>query len=170
MQTLPVEVEALIGEPLYPEKSDFTVTLGDIRNACAAVQNGNPLYWDETVAETLTGGQIAPPTMLSAWVRPYHWRPDAGDDYIALQAHFDLKRLLELPEAVITANQLRFGEAVRLGDQLSSYQVVRSISDVKQTKLGHGRFWVIDVVYENQRGQDVGTDSYTAFGYVKEQT
>jgi uncharacterized protein len=31
--------------------------------------------------------------------------------------------------------------------------------------LGTGRFWVIDVVYRNQRGDLVAVESYTGFGY-----
>ena len=37
--------------------------------------------------------------------------------------------------------------------------MLRSVSDPKTTKLGTGRFWVIDVVYENQKGESVGTET-----------
>jgi hypothetical protein len=43
--------------------------------------------------------------------------------------------------------------------------VLRSVSDEKTTRLGTGRFWVIDVVYKNQAGALVGVESYTGFGY-----
>jgi hypothetical protein len=52
-----------------------------------------------------------------------------------------------------------------VGDRLKTYQVLRSVSDEKQTKLGIGRFWVLDVEYENQKGEKVATESYTGFGY-----
>ena len=39
------------------------------------------------------------------------------------------------------------------------------MSDEKTTKLGTGRFWVIDVEYRNQRGDLVAVESYTGFGY-----
>ena len=48
---------------------------------------------------------------------------------------------------------------------ISHRQVLRSISDPKTTKLGTGRFWVIDVEYHNQEGRLVGVESYTGFGY-----
>jgi hypothetical protein len=41
------------------------------------------------------------------------------------------------------------------------------VSDEKTTKLGTGRFWVIDVEYRDQDGEIVGVESYTAFGYRK---
>ena len=39
------------------------------------------------------------------------------------------------------------------------------VSEEKTTKLGTGRFWVIDVEYRNQKGELVGVESYTGFGY-----
>ena len=42
------------------------------------------------------------------------------------------------------------------------------MSDEKTTKLGTGRFWVIDVEYRNQDGELVGVESYTGFGYRRD--
>ena len=110
---------------------------------CASVENGNPLYWDEKVADELTGGPIAPPTMISVWFRPHHWAPGRRRRAGApLQVHFDLKETLDLPEAVMTDNTIIFDEPVRPGDVLSHHQVLRSVSEPKTTKLGTGRFWV----------------------------
>jgi uncharacterized protein len=82
-----------------------------------------------------------------------------------LQVHFDLKAALGLPEAVMTDNTIEFHTPVRMGDVLRTHQVLRSVSDEKTTKLGTGRFWVIDVVYANQDGDLVAVESYTGFGY-----
>ena len=54
------------------------------------------------------------------------------------------------------------------GDVISHHQVLRSVSDEKTTKLGTGRFWVIDIVYHNQDDELVGIESYTGFGYTRE--
>ena len=62
-------------------------------------------------------------------------------------------------------NTITFGVPVRIGDRLKTRQILRSVSDVKTTKLGSGRFWVIDVEYTNQNGEIVGVESYTGFGY-----
>ena len=56
---------------------------------------------------------------------------------------------------------------MRPGDELHTHQVLRSVSPPKTTKLGTGRFWVIDVEYFNQRDELVGVESYTGFGYKK---
>ena len=120
--------------------------------SCASVENGNPLYWDDAVAEALTGGPVAPPSMVSVWFRPHHWAPGRTQEALPLQVHFDLKAALGLPEAVMTDDTIEFHTPVRMGDVLRTHQVLRSVSDEKTTKLGTGRFWVIDVVYANQDG------------------
>ncbi len=69
---------------------------------------------------------------------------------------------------MISDNEIVFHEPVRPGDSLTTCQVLHSVSEPKTTKLGTGRFWVIDVEYENQQGEWVGTESYTGFGYQRD--
>ena len=165
---LPEEVKGWIGQKRYETRGDFDVERGYISTSCASVENGNPLFWDEKAASDLTGGWIAPPTMISVWFRPHHWAPGRTEEAQPLQVHFDLKEALELPEAVMTDNTIVFRDPVRPGDRLSTWQVLRSVSAPKTTKLGTGRFWVIDVEYVNQKGESVGTETYTGFGYKRE--
>jgi uncharacterized protein len=162
---LPAEVAALIDEVQYEEAGDFPVERGYIWTSCASVENGNPLFWDDKVAAELTDGPIAPPSMLSTWFRPHHWAPGRDVQRMPLQVHFDLKERLGLPEAVMTDNTITFYEPVRPGDTITTGQRLRSVSPEKQTKLGTGRFWVIDVEYRNDRGELVGIESWTGFGY-----
>ncbi len=165
MSDLPSDVTELIGKTQYEITGDFPVERGYIWTSCASVENGNPLYWDDAVAGELTDGPIAPPTMLSVWFRPHHWAPGRTTDVLPLQVHFDLKERFGLPEAVMTDNTIIFHTPVRPGDVLRTHQVLRSVSEPKTTKLGSGRFWVIDVEYFNQRDELVGIESYTGFGY-----
>jgi acyl dehydratase len=79
--------------------------------------------------------------------------------------HGDLKRLLDLPDAVVTEVAMTFVEPVRPGDVISHAQTVRSVGAETSTALGTGRFWVIDLDYRNQRGDLVGTETTTAFGH-----
>ena len=169
MAELPEDVNGWIGKKLYEQWGEFDVERGYVYTTCASVQNGNPLFWDEKAAQELTGGFIAPPTMISVWFRPHHWSPGRTEEAVPLQLHFDLKKRLGLPEAVMTDNTITFYDPVRVGDRLKTYQVLRSVSDEKQTKLGLGRFWVLDVEYENQKGEKVATESYTGFGYRRAQ-
>jgi uncharacterized protein len=167
-ESLPEDVQALIDEVQYEEVGEFPVERGYIWTTCSSVENGNPLFWDDDTAAAVTDGPIAPPTMLSVWFRRHRWAPGRTGETLALQSHFDLKERFDLPEAVITDNTMVFYEPVRVGDVLRTHQILRSVSEEKRTKLGLGRFWVIDVECFNQRGERVGTDSYTGFGYRRE--
>ncbi len=158
-------VAALVGKVQYEETGEFPVERGYVWTTCASVENGNPLFWDEAVAAEITNGPIAPPTMLSVWFRPHHWSPGRDEQPLPLQVHFDLKEAFALPEAVMSDNTIVFHEPVRPGDLLRTRQILRSVSEPKTTKLGTGRFWVIDVEYLNQRDELVGVESYTGFGY-----
>jgi len=162
---LPESVTSLIGVRQYEEEGEFPVERGYLWTVAASVENGNPLYWDEEAAAEITGGPIAPPTMISAWFRPHHWAPGREKQALPLQVHFDLKDRLGLPEAVMSDNTMTFHEPVRPGDILTTRQLLRSVSPEKTTKLGTGRFWVIDVEYHNQDGALVGVESWTGFGY-----
>ncbi len=159
------DVDRLIGVEQYEEEGEFPVERGYIWTTCSSVENGNPLFWDDEVAEQITGGPIAPPTMVSVWFRPHHWVPGRTGRGLPLQVHFDLKEGLGLPEAVMSDNTIVFHEPVRPGDRLRTHQILRSVSEEKTTRLGTGRFWVIDVEYHNQSGELVAVESYTGFGY-----
>ena len=165
MSDLPPEVEKLIDQVQYEEAGEFPVERGYVYTSCSSVENGNPLFWDDAVAHDLTGGPIAPPTMISVWFRPHQWSPGRTEPGVPLKSHFDLKEIFDLPEAVMTDNTIVFHEPVRPGDRLRTRQILRSVSEPKTTKLGTGRFWVIEVEYLNQKDQLVGVESYTGFGY-----
>jgi acyl dehydratase len=167
--TEPDGLTELIGEVQYEDAGDFPVERGYIWTSAASVENGNPLFWDDDVAAEVTDGPIAMPTMLSLWFRPHHWAPGRTTEALPLQVHFDLKERFGLPEAVMTDNTIVFHEPVRPGDQLRTRQILRSVSEPKRTKLGAGRFWVIDVEYFNQRDELVGVESYTGFGYKRDE-
>jgi acyl dehydratase len=168
MSDVPASVAASIGVVQYEEQGEFPVERGYVWTTASAVENGNPLFWDDAVAQELTAGPIAMPTMLSAWFRPHHWAPGRHRPALPLQVHFDLKETFGLPEAVMTDNTIVFHEPVRPGDVLHTRQILRSVSGPKTTKLGTGRFWVIDVEYLNQRDELVGVESYTGFGYRRD--
>jgi acyl dehydratase len=165
---MPAAVVEMIGVEMYRQAATFDVERSYTFNTCAATQNANPLVWDEAVAAELTGGPIALPTTLSLWMRPHYWEPGAEGEQVALQVHFDLKGIFDLPEAVMTDNTMTFYDPVRPGDRISNAQVLRSVSEPKTTKLGTGRFWVIDVEFRNQHNDLVGVETYTGFGYRRQ--
>ena len=162
-------VREWVGRTLDAGPGDTECERGHIRHWCEATENANPLFWDEEVAEELTGGWIAPPTMLSVWMRPLIWKPDGqGDAVRPLELHFRLKDAFDLPEGIVTGNEIEFGVPVRPGDRLSTRQSVREIGETKTNRLGTGRSWTLDVTYTNQRGEVAGVETYRMFAYRRE--
>ncbi len=168
LDPLPDEIASRVGEVWYTDETSFGIERGHIETGCASVENGNPLYWDEEVAQEITGGAIAPATMISVWFRRHHWMPEMHDALMPYQIHFDLKARLELPEAIMSHNLLEFGAPVRPGDRLRVSQSLVSISEPKRTKLGIGRFWVISQDFTNQDGERVCWETITGYGYRRQ--
>ncbi|MBW3661690.1 MAG: MaoC family dehydratase N-terminal domain-containing protein [Actinobacteria bacterium] len=165
---LDAEVAEWVGYTLDAGPGNIVCERGYILHWAESVEDANPLWWDETVAEQLTSGWIAPPSMLSVWMRPLMFRPDVpdGDEPIRpLEVHFRLKDALDLPEGVVTYNEIEFHEPVRPGDLISTRQTVSQISAPRTNRLGTGRYWRIDVTYTNQRGEVAGIETYNMFGY-----
>ena len=96
MVDLPEQVVSWIGQRRYEIVGDFDVERGYVSTSCASVQNGNPLYWDEKVANELTDGWIAPPSMISVWFRPHAWAPDRTEQAHALSFVAQLRVLAKL--------------------------------------------------------------------------
>jgi len=165
MTEVPADVLARVGEPCHREQSVVPVERGAITAFVSASHNGNPVYWDDAVADELTGGAVAPATMLSVWFQPHPWEPGRTEEAVPLRLHFELKERFGYPEAIVSDNVATYHEPVRPGDVLTSEQRLVSVSDEKTTRLGTGRFWVIDVEYRNQRDELVAVERWTSFGY-----
>jgi len=158
-------VEDWVGRTLDAGEGEIVVEEGYIRPWLEATENANPLYWDDKTAQEIAGGPIAPPAMLSVWMRPLNWRPDRKDARRPLELHFQLKEAFDLPEGVVAENEMTFGAPLRPGDRVRVTESVREISDERETKLGVGRKWIVDVTYTNQDGETVGVETYRMFGY-----
>ena len=158
-------VEDWVGRTLDAAEGDITVERGFIQHWCESVEDANPLYWDDDVAAAITGGPIAPPSMLSVWMRPLTFKPGRGESRRPLELHFQLKEAFDLPEGIVTGNEIEFREPVRLGDRISTAESVREIGEMRTNRLGTGRDWTVDVTYTNQRGGIVGIESYRMFSY-----
>jgi uncharacterized protein len=162
------DVRSWVGRTLEAGPGDVAVERGHIQHWCEAMENANPLFWNDDVAQEITGGPIAPPTMLSVWMRPLVWKPGPDERIRPLELHFRLKEALDLPEGVVVANEIEFHAPVRPGDRISTTQSVREIGELKENRLGTGRNWTIDVTYTNQRGEVVGVESYLLYGYRRD--
>ena len=81
--SVPQDLIDLCGKVQYEEISEIPVEHGYIWTSCASVENANPIFWDDAAAEAITGGPIAPPSMVSVWFRPHHWAPGRTHQLLA---------------------------------------------------------------------------------------
>lgn len=151
-------VEDWIGRERTDPPGDVVCERGYILHWLEATENANPLFWDEAC-------DIAPPSMLSVWMRPLQFVPGRTEAFMPLSLHFDLKDAFELPDGVVSASEMTLYAPVRLGDRITTTQTIRDISDEKTTRVGTGRFWTIDVTYWNQGGEIKGIETYEMFSY-----
>jgi acyl dehydratase len=162
------DVQSWVGRTAEDPPGDIVCERGYILHWLEATENANSLFWDSALADELTGGPIAPPTMLSAWMRPLQFVPGRTERRMPLSLHFELKKALDLPEGIVAFNEITFGVPVRPADRIGTTQRIRSISEPKTRKLGTGRSWTIDVTYTNQRGEVVGVETYEMFSYKRD--
>lgn len=156
---------AWVGATHEDPPADVVVERGHVLHWLEATENANPLFWDDAVAQEIAGGAVAPPTMLSVWMRPLVWRPGGEDVRRPLELHFRLKEAFGLPEGIVTGNEIVFHAPVRLGDRICTRQTIREIGEERSGRLGTGRDWVVDVTYANQRGDVIGVETYFMFSY-----
>ncbi len=161
MSDLPQQIQDWIGKVVVVDEAEVAVERALIENFCSAVEDGNPLYWEEG---------ISPPGMLSAHNRPHQWTPSRGDQPVnrPLELHFRVKDLLDLPRGIVAEQAYEFGVPLRVGDRVRAEQSLREVSELKTNKLGTGRNWTIDVTYKNQRGEIAGVESVSFFGYRRD--
>jgi len=159
------EVRAWVGARLDAGFGEIVAEQGYVLHWNESVENANPIYWDTDLCREVVGDVIAPPTMLSVWMRPLMFKPGRTEFVRPLELHFRLKDAFDLPKGIVASNEIVFGEPVSLGDRIRTVQTVRSITEVKQIRLGTGRFWTIDVTCTNQDDDVVGVESYDFFCY-----
>ena len=167
VQNLPAAVREKIGVACYQRGADCEVNTVNVHGMLAAVENASSLFWQREEALALVGKEIAPCSMLSTWGRPERWSPAAGSEIKPLQLHYDLKTLFGFPTAIVSSFESVFHTPAVIGDSVSTQQVLKSVSEPKTTKLGTGRFWLIEMQYRNQHGDLLGIDSFNCFGYER---
>jgi acyl dehydratase len=165
--TLPVTADPAhwVGRTIEHGSGDISCETGYVLHWLEATENANPLFWDEAVAAELAGGPVAPATMLSVWSRPLVWHPERSDPDRLLLLHHRMKEAFGLAQGIVARNESVFHAPVRPGDRLSRTETVREVGELRTSRLGEGRSWIIDVTYLNQDGELVGVDTYEMFSY-----
>src|SRR5207253_7750210 len=122
-------VEDWVGRTFDAGDGEILVEEGYIRPWLEATENANPLYWNPRLQEEITGGPVAPPSMLSVWMRPLSFRPGRARPRRPLELHFRLKEALGLPEGVVAENEMTFGAPLRPGDRVHVTESIREIGE-----------------------------------------
>jgi hypothetical protein len=151
-------VEDWVGRERVDPPGDIVCERGYILHWLEATENANPRFWDPDCS-------IAPPSMLSVWMRPLQFVPGRTETWMPLSLHFELKEAFGLPDGVVAASEMTLYAPVRLGDRITTTQRIREISEEKKTRLGTGRFWTIEVTYRDQDGELKGVETYEMFSY-----
>lgn len=163
---LPEEVNKLIGKNSFTDQSPIMIQKGLWQNFCSSIEDGNKIYWDERVAECHTEDLIAHPAMLPSWVHDFEWHPQRKKVQ-PMELHFHLKNILNLPLGIVTEVDIEYYLPIKDGDAISANQTLLSVSELMKTKLGEGRYWVIEVKYFNQLEILVGKQNIHFLGYKK---
>ena len=87
---LPKEILKLIGMTYCTDLSPITVQKGLWQNFCAAIEDGNPLYWDNSTSKKYTDSLIAHPALLPSWAHDFQWHPKRKIIH-PMQLHFYIK-------------------------------------------------------------------------------
>jgi 3-oxo-4,17-pregnadiene-20-carboxyl-CoA hydratase alpha subunit len=139
-----------------------------IRHWADAMGDTNPVYVDDEAARaTGRDGVIAPPTMLQAWTMPGLVPPPPvpgpATGFPAL--------LVELEAAgysstVATNCEQTYHRELRIGDLITTSDVVEDVSPEKQTALGRGHFVTSRITFTDQHGEVVGEQMWRIFRFI----
>ncbi len=170
------------GLPARPLSKD------EIHLWCEALEDWNPLYWDDTYAAgSAHGGIIAPATSMFfgagsgaglgvGTMKPGGVVPDAVREGLTglplLQA---LRQSLvrantlvnppDCPEIAVVEADCRYFLPLRLGDTARSVLQMTGCTPRKKTRLGEGYFITTERLFYNQRDDLIRTQAFTVFHY-----
>jgi acyl dehydratase len=173
-EQLPEEVRKLIGQETERVHAPVAVERALIDHWVEVIEDSNPIYNDEEEAKKHGyKGLVAPPGMLLTWGQPFYWNPQRGKvdrekEGVAL-LHFKMKKLMKRPVGIVGKTEVEYYKPLILGDEIYMRERVVDVSQEKTTRVGTGNFWTIEVIYSNQKGEDVGLQRLHMFGYGEEE-
>ena len=144
---LPEEITKLIGKD--GNIRIFEVEKGAIRKFADAVDDQNPLYWDEEYARNSRYGSIIAPPGFFGW--PTKWTrggPLFSESTVALKdalAKVGYSHLLDGGE------RFEFFNPVSAGDILTASWIIKDIME-REGKAGKTAFVITETTYTNQNG------------------
>lgn len=162
---LPEEVTKFIGKSVGVFACE--VEKGSIKRFADAVDDPNPLYWDEEYAAKSRYGSIIAPPGFFGWLvklprgltfqRPTDISdpPEVTENMREALAKAGYGRVLD------GGIEYEFFQPVRAGDVLSAKSVIKDITG-REGKTGNMAFVITETTYLNQSGETVAKSSATA--------
>ena len=146
---LPEEVTKLIGK--RASVRILEVEKGAIKKFADAVDDQNPLYWDEEHARNSRYGSIIAPPGFFGW--PTRWPEDSTFPF---QTNITAELKDALPKAGYSrildgGAEYEFFTPVRAGDTLAASTMIKDIVE-REGKTGKMTFVFIETTYTNQNG------------------
>jgi hypothetical protein len=152
-----------------PRVARYVVNEAMIRNWVEAHDDHNPVYVDAQAARaTGRNGVVCPPAMLSTWVMSGYrrWREVHALRAQGTPEDFAYSRLMnELDAAgytsvVATDVEQNYVRELYPGDHITAHYTIESISPVKTTGLGEGRFITLLKDYRDGHGVQVAEERF----------
>ena len=142
---------------------EVAVSSGDVLRWSEAHRVRSPRHWPDR-----TPGWVAPPAMVTSFVRPLEWRPDRdgppGDRGSTL--HEELKALLGLPLGIASGYELELHALLGDGDELVAVERIAEVGEPEVSRLGPGRRWVIEnAISRVGDGALVAVERFHMLGY-----
>ena len=165
------------------------LTRDEIHLWCEALEDWNPLYWDEAYASaSRLGGIVAPPTSMFfgagsatglgvGYLKPGTPVPEGlREGLTGIPLLQSLRQNLvqagtlvvppDCPEIAVVQAVSRFFVPLRPGDTARSELTLKHCSPKKATKLGDGYFVTTERAFYNQRDELVRTQEFTVLHYA----
>lgn len=152
----------MVGVRAEPRYAGTAVSAARIRHFAAMVRDGNASYWDDTFAERVWGGLVAPPALLMGWLIPPPWVPTGAPPVPSIAIRVPLPGTT----FVNASNDVEFLTPILEGDRLSVVEEVASISPEKRTRLGVGHFVETADTYYRGDGAAVARSRNTLFRFT----
>lgn len=166
MIDIPNKVKEWIGQPVVILDHIVLIEQGMWTNFCIAIEDGNLLYWDYPTSRFETDSVIAPPMMLPSWAIAHDWTPNQKEPAPrTLELHFMVKDALGYKSGLVTEVEMELHEPLHAGESVRAEQILKSVGEERETKLGRGRDWEIEVVYRKPGGQLAGIQTLYLLGY-----
>lgn len=155
-------IAPLIGQFAARSWTDSPIEQSAIRAFCGAVEDSNPVYWLEEVAQSSRFGRlIAPPQSLMALNMDAWWFPEylQGDVEAAHQAapETQIRGILAdngFTAVLVVERSEEYLDAFGPGDgRMGRDRRVTSVSEVKTAKVGTGVFLTYEIDYFTERGE-----------------